>query len=108
MEDILQQCFDFRCPPSDALVIEKLFSNIEVKSSDAAFSVRFSDVDIKYEVGRGVPLAWFWCDAIIEIVEYYYGEKKSNNSRDYARLSEFLKDGNSTIHFICNCDFEIT
>lgn len=91
MEDILRKHFDYRNRNSSGSVLGSLFSSIEIKTCDAAYPVTFSDLDIKYDVGLGVPFAWFWCDAIVEVVENLYREnKKFNGSRD--RIVELLRE----------------
>ncbi|XP_076080270.1 uncharacterized protein LOC143050786 [Mytilus galloprovincialis] len=89
--DILRKHFDYRNRNSSGSVLGSLFSSIEIKTCDAAYPVTFSDLDIKYDVGLAVPFAWFWCDAIVEVVENLYREnKKFNGSRD--RIVELLRE----------------
>ncbi|XP_063397760.1 uncharacterized protein LOC134682093 [Mytilus trossulus] len=64
-------------------VTNRLFSNVEIENTDASSSVIFSEAFLKYTIDSedSINLSWFWCDGIEEIVENYFGEKISNESR---------------------------
>lgn len=87
LKKILRLCFSVKEPAepkSKALktpcynVTDRLFSNVKIEATDAAYSAEFSDAFVKYDIrsDNSVPLSWFWIDSIEDIVKSCCGEKK--------------------------------
>ncbi|XP_052072837.1 uncharacterized protein LOC127710915 [Mytilus californianus] len=110
LKKILRLCFSVKEPAEPKLkalktpcynVTDRLFSNVKIEATDAAYSAEFSDAFVKYDIrsDNSIPLPWFWIDSIEDIVKSCCGE---SNCVDDATVSleEFLRDEDNIRHLL--------
>ncbi|XP_071179139.1 uncharacterized protein [Mytilus edulis] len=110
LKKILRLCFSVKEPAEPNLkaqktpcfnVTDRLFSNVKIEASDAAYSTEFSDAFVKFDIrsDNSVPLSWFWTDSIVDIVKSCCEENKCVDDVT-ASLENFLRDDDNTRYLL--------